>query len=383
MKRIQSGPFLAVLLFLFAAQTSFSLGIYGKDYFRPSHTILIENEAGGRVMAVKNKSTTWEILGKVIYPCQQINPRGYTASKWAKPSAVAATAVNAIHIKTGDNTQEAKGVVFSVVPLEMLNPPSYYNSFLSPDSSIYTDIKAGNSIFGGVYSAFVGNPVFFERGTAEALLLNEDYVPKLGDRIIINVLKPFIYPRAIIFENREGGAAKVIFGAGQEEIIGEVQKPVEGVGRFQGTQYVSPGRIRANHTGVIDVSTSPINKIGGFQIIPSAHALSDEMEKASKQTQWMVIGPVPGREEFLEGMPPLFSNYLRPVYLDLDLDSKSWMNDLLARFLVDVKLKGSDKWQPMPIFYIDPDLRKPLPEWTVDAIADVTHIRILFPVDRN
>lgn len=383
MKHPKISPLVLSLFCLAAIQQFCQANFSEPAYFRSSHLIMIENEPGGRVMAVKNKSATWEILGNVTYPCRQVNPRGYTASKWAKPSAIAATSVNAIHIKTGDNTLEAKGMVFSVVPFEMTSPPSYYNSFLSPDSSIYTDIKAGSSVFGGVYSPFVGNPVFFQRGTAEAVILGEDYVPELGDRIIINVLKPFVYPSAIVFENREGGSVKAVFGGCQERVIGEVLKPVTGVGRFQGTQYTAPGRIRANHTGVIDVSTSPAKKIGGFQIIPSNHALSDEMGKARSMTQWMVIGPVASQDGFLEGMPPLFSSYLRPVYTDLDLDSKRWVSDLLDRFIVDVKLNGSNKWQPMPVSYIDPDLRKPLPEWTADALSAVTHIRILFPVERN
>ncbi len=375
--------FSLVLPFL-SVQEAVSLGIHGKEYFRERHRIVIENEPSGRIFAVKDNGTTWEAIGRVLYPCQKINPRGYTASKWAKPSAVAATAVNAIHIKTGDNTLEAKGMVFSLVPFEMVNPPGYYSSFLSPDSSIYTDIKAGTSIFGEEYSPFVGNPVYFQRGaTAETVLLNEEFVPMAGDRIIIRVLEPFVPPKAVVFENREGGNVLLVMSGDQEQVIGEVLKPVHGVGRFQGTKYAGVGRIRANHTGVIDISTSPVNKTGGFQIIPSNHALSPEMGNASRLTQWMVVAPVPGQEEFLEGMPPLFSNYLRPVYSDVALESSGWLNDVLRRYIVDVKIRGSNSWQPMPEFDIDPDPKKALPAWTADAISDVTHIRIFFPVEHR
>ncbi len=379
MKRISSLFFM--VLFFFGFPTVSSAEFTGPGYLRELYTIIIENEPSGRILAIQNKGATFEVLGSVIYPCQKVNPKGYTASKWAKPGAVAATAVNAIHIKTSDNTSEAKGMVFSLVPFEMASPPSNYNSFLSPDSSIYTSIRSGTYIFGGKYSPFVGNPVFVQRATSEAVLIWDDYVPELGDRIIIKVLKPLSYPRAIVFENREGGVAKVVFGAGQEQIIGEVLKPVRGVGRFQGTKYSSVGRIRANHTGVIDISTSPVNKTGGFQIIPSNHALSQEMGNALKLTQWMIVGPVPGQESFLEGMPPLFSSYLRPVYTNLDLGSPEWVNEILSRFIVDVKFKDADKWRPMPAFDIDPDLKKPLPSWTADALSDIAYIRILFPVD--
>ncbi len=370
-----------LLLFTMLAGQGIALGIHGKEYFKPIHTIVIENQPSGRILINKHGSSTWETAGKVVYACQKVNPKGYTASKWAKPSSVAACAVNAIHIKTGDNTFESKGVVFSLLPSEMANFPGAYNSFLSPDSSIYTDINAGTSVFGGPYSPYVGSPVYFKRGTKEFVPLPEDYIPEVGDMIMIKVLKPVVYPKSIIFENREGGNVRLVMSGDQEQVIGEVIKPVHGVGRFQGTVFASVGRIRANHTGVIDVSTSAMNRTGGFQVIPSGHALSPEMENALKLTQWMVVAPVPGYEEFLEGMPPLFSGYIRPVYSETDFDSDRWLNDLLGRFVADVRFKDGRGWEPMPEFEIDPDQGKQLPGWASGALENVTHIRILFPVE--
>ena len=66
----------------------------------------------------------------------------------------------------------------------------------------------------------------------------------------------------------------------------------------------------------------------------------------------------------------------------MDVDDPDWIDELLGRFLVDVKLKGSDKWQPMPIYYLDGDMTKPFPDWANSALQDVTQIRILFPVSR-
>lgn len=347
------------------------------------YRIEVYNKVGGQIAVSKNRGSSWEVVGRVLYPCQSVNTKGYTASKWAKAGAVAASAVNAIHIKTDDNIPDDKGVVFSLVPVEMLNPPGYYNSFLSPDSSIYTDIHAGTSIFGGGYSPYVGNPVVCVDPSGETIPVNNGYVPKINDIILIKVLQPIFYPKAIVFENRFGGPVKVIYLAGEERVIGEVLKPVEGVGRFQGSQFTGVGRIRANHTGVIDVSTSPMNKTGGFQIIPSNHAMSPEMGKARTMTQWMIVGPVSVYGASLEGRSPLFSSYLQPRYAKADIDSPKWLDELLNRFIVDVKLEGSDSWQPMPSFFLDPDLSKTLPEWSASALKDVTHIRILFPVERN
>jgi len=341
--------------------------------------IAVENKRGGAVV-VSRFPGTWETVGRVLYPCQKVNEDAYTASKWAQAGAVAATAVNAIHIKTGVNPVNGKGVVFSLVPFDMTNPPEYYNSFLSPDSSIYTDIPAGERIFGGEWAPFVGNPVSYTEGSSEPERLPANYVPKLGHTIVISVERPQSYPRAIIFENKFGGRIYIDYTGSDQRVIGEVLKPVQGIGRFQGTQFSDSGRIRANHTGVIDVSTSPLGKVGGFQIIPSGHGMSSEMINARVLTQWMVIGPTSVFGRSLEGQPPFFSAYLRPRYKPMDLSSKQWYKDLQRRFLVDVKMNGSD-WQPMPRLYLDGDLRKQLPDWASTALKNVTHVRILFPVE--
>lgn len=369
-----------LFLILFIPSVSYAQENYSSDEgLIDLYQISIQNTQNGIIAVLENGSSTWEEIGHVIYPCQKVNDEGYTASKWAAIGEVAATAVNAIHIKTGNN--KGKGIVFSIMPKDMLDIPPYYNSFLSPDSSIYTDISAGEHIFGGEYSPFVGNPIFYLDKKNALKEIEEGYIPKIGDVLVIKVQRPKLYPKSIVFENKFGGAIKINYGGNLETIIGEVLKPVQGVGRFTGTQYVDVGRIRANHTGVIDISTSPLRKTGGFQIIPSGHGMSKEMINARILTQWMVIGPISIYGKSLEGLPPFFEGYLQPRYKALDFNSADILDDLLGRFIVDVKIEGSRDWKPMPGLYLDPDLRKPLPSWANTALKNITHIRILFPVD--
>lgn len=374
---------LLVLSCLTITGHAYSLGTTNPDFIR-LYTISVSNKVNGPVYVTTDEGKSWLYQGKVLFPCSRVNDNGYTASKWAPDGAVAATAVNAIHIKTALSTKD-RGVVFSIVPKEMQNPPSYYNSFLSPDSSIYTDIPAGTSIFGGGFSPFVGDPVSSRTVSGESGPIGEKYVPSVGDTIMIDVLRPKKYPREIIFENRFGGLIKIDYNGADETVIGQVLKPVEGAGRFQGTQFADVGRIRANHPGVIDVSTSPVGSIGGFQIIPSQHGMSPEMGKAREMTQWMVIGPVSALGQKLEGQPPFFLSYLQPRYkpMDLNASDKEWLDNLLGRIIVDVRFEGSSEWQPMPRVFLDGDLRKPLPSWANTALKNVTHIRILFPVENS
>lgn len=205
------------------------------------------------------------------------------------------------------------------------------------------------------------------------------YVPQVGDKIYILVDRPVDYPKEIVFENSFGGKVSITYFNGIEKVIGEVLKPVAGVGRFEGTKYSSAGRIRANHAGVIDVSTSRLGEIGGFQIVPSEHGTGMEYVKAT--TQWMVIGPADINDPAYEGKAPFFKYFIRPAYASTDLDSDGWQKKLLDRFLVEVKVKGSNKWQPMPVHEFDEYyLTGEVPSWANNALQNVTYIRILFPI---
>src|SRR5690606_29025231 len=84
------------------------------------------------------------------------------------------------------------------------------------------------------------------------------YVPQIGDVWTIPIMRPLRYPRQITFENRFGGFIWLQFRGEEPRVIGQVLRPVEGVGRFVGSYFAGVGRIRANHNGVIDISTSPL-----------------------------------------------------------------------------------------------------------------------------
>jgi hypothetical protein len=345
-----------------------------------THEVLrfrIVNDAGGEIAASFDGGRIWQTAGRVIRYTTQVNRRGYTASKWVPPGHVAATAVNAIHINVGYNQEEDRGVVFSLLPREMLAATASYSSFLSPDSSIYTDIPAGQGIFGGGGAPLVGNCIYQEAGGG-LVLLSAGYVPARGDVLVVIVDRPARYPIAAEFENQAGGAVSLSYSDGSRELLGWVVKPVLGVGRFLGAVYTGIGRIRANHTGVIDISTSPVGELGGFQIIPFGHALSPEMGNAWGLTQWMIVGPLRDRSSLWDGITPLFCQHIRPDYLSDDLYAQDWRVRLLSRFLAEVDTGRG--WQPFPAIRLSPDPGAPLPGWAGDALSPVKRVRILFPL---
>lgn len=339
--------------------------------------IRVVNEYDGEVAVSTDHGWQWDRVGRVLRYTESVNEKAYTAAKWVEPGRVAATAVNAIHLNVGRNETDDRGVVFSLLPREFLIPPQDYRSFLSPNSSIYTDIPAGSAIFGGGAAPFVGNPLYLEIESA-LVPIEDGYVPQRGDILVIRVIQPQPYPISVEFENRPGGAVTLRQSDGSETVLGWVIRPVSGVGRFGGTLFTAVGRIRAGHAGVVDISTSPEGLLGGFQIIPVGHALSPEMESAWRKTQWMILGPVERQTALWEGIMPLFCQHIRPAYRPDDLMAWDWRQRLLERFLIDIESDGT--WEAMRCLHLGSDPAQPLPAWADSALEGVDKIRLLFPL---
>jgi hypothetical protein len=332
-------------------------------------TLRIENRVDGAIEALLPDGRA-VALGQVRVPCEKVDPSAYTASKWAEEGSVCGTAVNAMHIHTGNNPDTGRGMVFSLVPSTLANLPDNWRSYRNESSSIYTSIPAGEGVFGGEWSPFSGSRVAVERPDGPCPL-GPGYTPRIGDVLRITVEEPVPYPLSLVFENRYGGLITIAYAGRPDRVIGQVLQPVVGVGRFEGSPFVGPGRIRASHPGVICVSVSLTGELGGFQIIPANHGMSPEMNYAREKTQWMVVGPVSALDPSWEGTAPLFAHYIRPLVTE-----GRTLEERLGRFLVDCRFEGGP-WQPLPVVDLP---RDSLPAEAAWALRGITHIRILFPL---
>jgi hypothetical protein len=379
---------LSAVLLLIVAGTAFGLSPLDQEnspQFAERYRIKVWNVAGGTIEVSSDKGKTWQQVGSVIYPTERINADTFAAAAWVPDGKVAATAVNAIHLKVSTEA-DGRGAVFSLLPRELLDKPANYRSYYNQTSSIYTDIPAGTAIFGGGCAPYVGNIILLSRPGYAVVPWPAGYRPLIGDKIYILVDKPVDLPKEIVFENKKDGDVTLTYFNGIDRVVGRVVKPVSGVGRFEGTRYAAPGRIRANHAGVIDVSTSRLGAIGGFQIVPDRHG--EKLKYPLASPQWLVIGPLDASVEVFEGRAPFFKYFIKPDYLADDLAAADWEQRLLDRFLVEVKLQGSDlpagrhgKWQPVPVtefneFY----LTGAVPQSANSALKDVSALRILFPL---
>ena len=295
-------------------------------------------------------------LGQVLKTPVRTNWPAYTASKWATPSTVCATAVNAVHILV--DVEEGRGRIISLVPSVTVAPAAEQGAYYS------LDMKAGTGIF-GAFAPLTGSRVTVLHDGHEHALTD---TPQSGDTLIIRTELPEgsrVY--MVDIENRPGGRVTA-YDPNGARVVARVVRRIAGVGRFGGSVYQSRGRIRASHSGVIDVATSRRGEVGGLQIMPLKHALTSlEMINAWKLTQWMIIAPVPGEPD-LEGRGPLFKSALVPgPQLDDELpDLWSYYG---RRPLVLCRRDGGE-WEMMPEVSGKVD----------DGLSDVTHMRLYFPV---
>jgi len=340
--------------------------------------IRLINDYDGKITVSKDQGVSYSHIGKVIAPAAALaTGNTYTASKWAKNSSVAATAVNAMHIKTGINEENGRGTIFSILPIEFSDMENKdYKSYLNLDSSIKTDIKAGSRIFGGPYSPVLGSQIFVESTGNSLTLMEEKHAPAIGEIYVIVVLKRVDNYKEIILENKIDGKVYIkTFENDKSQVIGTVLHPISGVGRFEGSIYAKQGQIRANHNGVICVSTSNFNDMGGFQIIPFEHASSPEMVNTSKRPQWMVVKM--NDEQPTVGSFPLFYALLSPASNDNHITGENGANQIQKSIIVNVKIKGN--WRKMPTFSLNQNLNLPLQPFANTALKDVEAIKIILP----
>ena len=329
-----------------------------------THRIRIVNGVDGAIQISTDKGQTWHLIGRVTAPATQ-SLMGYSASGYAQPGTVAATAVHGLRIRVGD-LDTPDPLLINVLPREFSQTPNLFGGHVSGLSGIYTTIPVGTSIFREL-SPLVGNPVFLDRaGSGDLSPLPLNYIPSVGDVLQIVVRRPANPLKQVFFDNVAGGEVRATYADGTEKLLTHVVKPLVGVGRYDGCSYTGVGAINTNHDGVITVSTAPVTtsplfegvgeeRRGGFQIQPAYHNAQGDGAGAPSV---LVIGShkKPDAPE-MEGTPPLFYGYFDLAW-GKDEPKHSWRTEVQRRH---------GPWQPMPTVIGSQTL----------ALADVTALRIV------
>ncbi|MCX7828595.1 MAG: hypothetical protein N2315_05215, partial [Thermanaerothrix sp.] len=201
-------------------------------------------------------------------------------------------------------------------------------------SSLVVGGVGGIGLFGR-YSPTVGSKVYVVNRLGYRIPFRSKDLLKHGVSLEIDVEAPPDEASYLRFENWQGGQVYLAVN-GEERPVAVVEKPFDSSGRFLGTLYQVPGGVRANHPGVICVSTSPLGEIGGFQIVPIGHVYDREMQKVRNMGQWMIVRGL--SFERLEGAYPLFYGLIRPF----DRSSGEDVGRVLC------KMGDNPDWQELP-----------------------------------
>lgn len=313
---------------------------------------------GSVVRAVRPDGSVRE-LGKVLRVPTGTRYPGYTASAWAEPGTVGATAVNAVHITV--SVEKEKGRIISLIPAETIAPAA------GASAAFVIDCPAGTGPFGG-WSPVVGAKVRVRRADGSYRYLARDRLPGEDETLVIWVTEEDDAPYIIDIENKEGGEVRAFWRFGNR-VIARVEHPISGSGRFEGTKFQRRSALRANHCGVLCVSTSNPGTMGGFQIIPYEHAFSKEMQSSWQKTQWMIVRSVDG--EKMTARYPLFKGVFIPGGQAREKLWDFW-STYGRRSLVMCRVDGGE-WQRF----------EPVSGKDDHAFDHITHLRLYAPFTRE
>lgn len=315
---------------------------------------------GSVATAVRPNGERYE-LGAVRAVPDTTKYPGFTASAWAEPGTVSAVAVNAIHITLG--VEKDRGRIISILPGDTIAPAA------GASSAFIIDCEAGTKLF-GAWSPQTGARARVRRADGSLRDLSAETLPQPDETLIIEVTEDPEGPYMFDIENREGGAVTAYYPRLGARVIGRVTRAFSGSGGFSGSKFQRRSALRANHPGVICVSTCDLGETGGFQIIPYEHSFSKEMVKDLKvKTQWIVVRSTVG--DTTNGQPPLFSGFLTP---GAQVREKMWnfWSTFGRRSLVLCRIDGG-KWERLPSS-VGRD----------DHVYDhLTHLRLYVPFTRE
>jgi hypothetical protein len=270
-----------------------------EDPSRLMYIIHIPTEPGAKVLLTYPDGNFRE-MGRVIsVPTTSRHP-SFTASKYGIGGQVIATAANAHHIQI--SVEDGTGRTMSILPAQT------YADAPGQGASFVIEGIGGTGLW-GEFAPCVGSPVYIVNQVGVPVLFNNPQLFQYASALQIRVYRPEREIEYFEIENIRGG--KVLYhDADGDHQFAVVESGVGGTGRFEGTLYQRQGYVRANHPGVICVSTCPKFEMGGFQIVPLSHTYSSEMQKTRNMSQYIVLR---GTDfEDLTGQSPFFKGWVRP-----------------------------------------------------------------------
>jgi hypothetical protein len=312
-RALRQAAVLAALLTFPAAAGAAESAIYNvEDPSRLMFTIHLSMTVGDQAKVIFPDGREIDAGRINAVPIKSRHP-GFTASKYGLGGQVIATAANAHHIQI--SVEDGAGRTISLIPSQTFAvAPGYGTSFIVEG--------VGGSGLWGQYAPYVSSPVYIINKAGMPVLFNSFQLFQFATAVEIRVYRPEDDIEYIEIENREGGSAWYHDDKGDHQFA-IVESGVTGTGRFEGTLYQGLGRVRANHPGVICISTCRKSEIGGFQIVPLSHTYSRELQRTRRMSQYIVLRGVDFED--LTGRPPFFRGSIRPGDVDVHDSRTGWV----------------------------------------------------------
>jgi hypothetical protein len=270
-----------------------------EDPSRLMYTIHIPMELGAEALLLYPDGSSREMGRVMTVPTASRHP-SFTASKYGIGGQVIATAANAHHIQI--SVEDGTGRTMSILPAETFaDAPGQNASFVIEG--------VGGTGLWGEFAPFVGSPVYIVNQVGVPVLFNTPQIFQYAAALQIRVYRPEREIEYFEIENVKGGKVWYHDAEGDHQFA-VVESGVGGTGRFEGTLYQGQGFVRANHPGVICISTCPKFEMGGFQIVPLSHTYSSEMQKTRNMSQYIVLRGMDFED--LAGQAPFFKGWVRP-----------------------------------------------------------------------
>jgi hypothetical protein len=270
-----------------------------EDPARLMYTIHIPMESGAVARLLFPDGSSRDMGRVMAVPTASRHP-SFTASKYGIGGQVIATAANAHHIQI--SVEDGTGRTMSIIPAQT------FANATGMGASFVIEGVGGTGLW-GEFAPFVGSPVYIVNQVGVPVLFNNLQFFQYATAMQIRVYRPEREIEYFEIENVKGGKAWYHDADGDHQFA-VVESGVTGTGRFEGSLYQGQGFVRANHPGVICISTCPKFEIGGFQIVPLNHTYSSEMQKTRNMSQYIVLR---GTDfEDLAGQAPFFKEWVRP-----------------------------------------------------------------------
>lgn len=315
-----------------------------------AYSIIIENRTGGTIRMVEPPAQFLLFrpgidLGQVVQPAKGLELNSYVGNDARAQQVVASSGVAEISLRLFAATAAGQGGFLLLLPAERRFAAAD-GAFEAPlPHAIYTDIPAGQGLFGGAYPLIAGNPVTAYHGLEHAEFDANNTAMTPDDLLIIEVRGPATWPRHMEIPNEPGGRIQLELKNGTEVPCGFVTQALAAELPAAGLTAARPGAIAVSGDTRLAIAC-PAAPSSALEIAPlGLHIAVGEADSLPR----LLIASSTGFSPL--GQPPLFNGFIYPL-------SGAEIPRRLPELSASVQIGTSTNWLPLAEIVVPEALRE-------------------------